>query len=229
MRLNPNPTELTTAATDAIIALLALGCLLYLWRRRGSEDWKVGIWSGVLGLLGLASALGAAAHGLDLSDSVFAILWQPLFLSLGLVVALFVVAAVYDRFGSAAARRLLPAMVGIGVGFYALTLVFTGTFLVFVLYEGAAMLLALVLYLDLALRTRRAWAWLLVAGIVLNVVAAAIQATGTMSFTLIWQFDHNGVFHLVQMLAIAALVAGVSVSLSGPVQETSGAGAEAVP
>jgi hypothetical protein len=218
MTFNPVPTELTTAATDAILAVLALGCIRWLSARRESDPRKVKLWINVLGLLGIASALGAIAHGFDLTDTARYVVWQPLFLSLGLVVALFVVAAVYDGSGPEAARRLLiPALI-LGGGFYLVTFVFPGTFLVFILYEAVAMLLALALYLRLALRTRHRWAWLMVAGIALNIVAAAIQATETASFTLIWPFDHNGVFHIVQMVAVLVLVTGVARSLDRPTE-----------
>ena len=213
MAFNPIVTELTTAATDAVLAVLALVCIRWLAARRTADPEKVTLWVLVLALLAVASALGAVAHGFDLSADALWLLWQPLFLSLGLVVALFVVAAVYDAFGAAAARRLLiPALV-VGGAFYLLTLVFPGTFLVFVLYEAVAMLVALALYFRLALRDGEKWAWLMVLGIALNLVAAAIQATGTVRLHVGLPFDHNGVFHLVQMVAIVVLVAGVGASL----------------
>jgi len=213
MAFNPIVTELTTAATDAVLAVLALVCIRWLAARRTADPEKVTLWVLVLALLAVASALGAVAHGFDLSADALWLLWQPLFLSLGLVVALFVVAAVYDAFGAAAARRLLiPALV-VGGAFYLLTLVFPGTFLVFVLYEAVAMLVALALYFRLALRDGEKWAWLMVLGIALNIVAAAIQASGTVRLDLGVPFDHNGVFHLVQMVAIVVLMAGVGASL----------------
>lgn len=213
MALNPVPTELTTAATDAILALLALYCIRWLGARRSADPAKVTLWILVLALLALASLLGAVAHGFDLSADTLYLLWQPLFLSLGLVVALFVVAATYDGLGPAPARRLMiPALVA-GACFYLVTLVFPGTFLVFVLYEAAAMLVALALYVRLAIATSRRWAWLMVLGIALNIAAAGIQASGTIRLNLGVPLDHNGVFHLVQMVAIVVLVAGVGKSL----------------
>ncbi len=187
--------------------------MAYLRRWRERDRWKVTVWSWVFGLLAIAGLLGAVAHGLALSEGVRDLLWQPLFLSLGLVVALFVVGAVYDWRGRAAARRILPFMVVVGVAFYGITLILSGGFLVFVLYEAAAMLFALAAYLALAARRRLAGAGWMAAGIALNIVAAAIQATGAVSVTLIWPFDHNGVFHLVQIVAIVVLMHGLGTSL----------------
>ena len=58
-------------------------------------------------------------------------------------------------------------------------------------------------------------------GIALNIVAAAIQATGSVRFTLVVPFDHNGVFHLVQMAAIVVLVAGVAKGLEDAAHSSS--------
>lgn len=213
MQLNPVATELTTAATDALIAALAGVCVVLLRQWRERDRWKVGVWSWVLGLLGVAALLGAAVHGFVLSQRIQALLWQPLFLSLGLVVALFVVAAVYDWRGRDAARRILPIMLVVALLFYAITRLASGTFLVFVLYEAVAMLFALTIYVSLAVRRSLAGASWIAAGIGLNIVAAAIQASGAVSITIIWPFDHNGVFHLVQIVAIVLLMRGLVRSL----------------
>lgn len=208
--MNPITTELTTGATDAVLAVLAIVCIRWLWSRREPDSTRIMLWTLILGLLAVASALGAVAHGLDLPDRVTFWLWQPLYLCLGLVVALFAVAAVYDGIGPEAAGRILVPALVLGAAFYLVTLAFPGTFLVFVLYEAVAMLFALTLYIRLALRSGAPWAWLMVLGIALNIVAAAIQATGTVRITLLVPFDHNGVFHIVQMAAILVLVAGVA-------------------
>ncbi len=172
---NPDAMELTTGATDAILAVLSLVALAMIRRRRSADVWKVDLWSWLLALLAGASWLGAAAHGLELADQTRDLLWKPLYLSLGLVVALFVVAAIRDRFGERVARRALPWMITIGFGFFALTQVGPGTFLVFVAYEACAMLIAFALYLDAAIRPRVDGAALMAAGVALNIMAAAVQ------------------------------------------------------
>jgi hypothetical protein len=212
VQLNPIPTELTTAATDTLIAATAGICVVLLQRWRERDRWKAGVWSWVFGLLAAAALLGAAVHGLVLSTRLQTVLWQPLFLSLGLVVALFVVAAVYDWRGRDTARSALPIMLVVALLFYAITRLASGTFLVFVLYEAAAMLFALAIYVALAVRRSLAGAGWIAAGIGLNIVAAAIQASGAVSVTIIWPFDHNGVFHLVQIVAIVVLMRGLAKS-----------------
>lgn len=206
---NPVPTELTTAATDAVLAILCVVALGLIRHRRTVDPWKVGLWSWLLGLLALASVLGAIAHGLELTDRVRDLLWQPLYLCLGLAVGLFTVAAIRDRLGEPAARRALPWMIVLGFGFFAITRIGSGTFLVFIAYEAVAMLSALVLYLDAAIRPRVPGAALMAVGVTLNLLAAAVQQSSVSLDLAGIPLDHNGVFHLVQMVAVVVLTAGV--------------------
>ena len=206
---NPVPTELTTAATDAVLAILCVVALGLIRHRRTVDPWKVGLWSWLLGLLALASVLGAIAHGLELTDRVRDLLWQPLYLCLGLAVGLFTVAAIRDRLGEPAARRALPGMIGLGFGFFAITRIGSGTFLVFIAYEAVAMLSALVLYLDAAIRPRVPGAALMAVGVTLNLLAAAVQQSSVSLDLAGIPLDHNGGFHLVQMVAVVVLTAGV--------------------
>jgi len=206
---NPVPTELTTAATDALLAILCVMALVMIRRRRPVDPWKVGLWSWLLGLLALASVLGAIAHGLELTDRVRDLLWQPLYLFLGLAVGLFTVAAIRDRLGEPAARRALPWMIVLGFGFFAITRIGSETFLVFIAYEAVAMLAALVLYLDAAIRPRVSGAALMAVGVTLNLLAAAVQQSSVSLDLASFPLDHNGVFHLVQMVAVVVLTVGV--------------------
>ncbi len=213
IQLNPNPTELTTGATDALLGVLALGCAVYLSRYRQMDRWKVAIWTWMLGMLAAAALLGAVVHGFALSYGISQLLWRPLFFLLGLLVALFVVAAAYDMSGRLAARRALTLMIPLAVAFLGITQLASGMFLAFILYEALAMFLALGIYVSLAARRRLQGADLMAAAILLNIVAAAIQASGSVSFTLVWSFDHNGVFHLVQIVAVVVLMFGLRAAL----------------
>lgn len=214
MRLTTIPTELTTAATDLALAGLAAACVMYLSPWLSRSRWRAGLWCGALGLLCASSALGAVVHGLELSAVTQERLWAPLYLMLGLTVSLFVVAAAYDWHGVALARRLLIPMLAAGGAFYAVTRLIAGTFLVFVVYEAAAMLFALGVYLTLEAHKRLRGAGVIAVGIALNIVAATIQATRMVRFTAVWPFDHNGVFHLVQMVALVVLVGGVGLGFT---------------
>lgn len=211
MDLNPLITEVTTGATDALLGLEAMTCAALIWGLDQRNPFKVRLWCGILGLLIVASTLGAVAHGLDMSEELRNTLWQPLFLTLGLMLGLIAVAAVYDRWGANAGRRALPMAMVAGVGFYGVTVVTDGLFLVFVAYEAVAMGFALLVYSQLAVRTQPGAA-LMAVGVLVTLVAAIAQQTDW-TVTLIWPLDHNGIFHLIQMPGLLLMTLGVRQSL----------------
>ena len=207
------PTEQTTAVTDAFLAVMAITCAVYLHRMGHKNSWKTTLWVWASGLLALAAIIGTIVHGFKMSKAFQTFLWYPLYLSLGLLVALFIVAVVYDIWGEAVARRVLPIMLVIGVGFFSITLVWPDNFLVFIIYEAVVLLFALGGYIWLAWRGHLEGAWFIAAGIFLTIIAAGVQATNAFSFTFIWSFDHNGVYHLIQMVGIVSLAAGLRKTL----------------
>jgi hypothetical protein len=54
------------------------------------------------------------------------------------------------------------------------------------------------------------------AGVLTTIIAAGIQSSGSWSVHLVWQFDQNGSYHLVQMPGLLLLAAGVQASLPAP-------------
>ena len=52
------------------------------------------------------------------------------------------------------------------------------------------------------------------AAMLLTIAAGGIQALGNVYITVVWSFDQNGVFHIVQAVGIIALVVGLRESLS---------------
>lgn len=196
--------------------MLALGCALYLPQIGQNDSWKAALWAWAFGLLALAAGLGTIAHGIQMSKAVNWWFWHPLNLALGLVVALFVVGVIYDVWGLAAAQRSVPIMLIIGVAFFALTMFVPDIFLVFIVYEGIAMLFALGVYSWLALTGRLPGASWMAGGVLATIVAAAVQAgwNGKENpLTLVWQFDQNGVYHLIQMVGVVLLLIGVRTAL----------------
>ena len=201
-------TERTTAATDAALALAAAAAILVL---RGTTPPSFGraVWQAAFAALALASVLGAVAHGLELPPATRQLLWQPLYLALGVTMALFVVGAVRDWRGEAAARRVLVPMLALAMVFYGITWLTHGSFLAFVVYEAAALLFSLGVYLRLAMGPTRVGAAPMAAALAVSLAAGVVQAAGVGPVRLIWDFDHNGVFHLVQLVGLALLVTGL--------------------
>ncbi|UCD81286.1 MAG: hypothetical protein JSW26_07635 [Desulfobacterales bacterium] len=210
-----DPVEQTTAITDIILAAVALGGILFLHGDSAGtgDDWKIIIWSAAIGLIGLAAVLGAAAHGLVLSQARHQRVWQVLNMALALAVSLFVVGVVLDLWGPAASYKALPVMLISGLGFYLATLVYPGIFFVFVVYEALALFFALGAYVFLSVQGEVKGAGLMAAGILISIFAAGIQAKKSISLTLIWKFDHNGIYHLLQVVGLILLLIGLRWSV----------------
>lgn len=209
MNLTTIPTEQTTALTDAALALLALAGAGYIRRLRWRDSWKSGIWFWVMIALATAAGLGAVAHGLVLPEAVNGGLWSGIYFALGLCVACFLAGAVYDLRGHRAAlKALYPALAAALLAFTAAKLN-NDSFVPFVVFEGVAMTTALVIYGYLALFTTRTGMKAMALGVTLTLLAALSQGLGWGSFHVIWQFNHNGTYHLIQMLGLAAIVWGL--------------------
>lgn len=213
MKFSDSLTERTTAATDVLLALVGLGSASFLWSTDSQNPWKTNLWASAFLLLALSATLGAIAHGIAMSPQTNRRIWQPLNLCLGLVIALFVVGVTLDMWGQAVAHWVLPLMVVAGFIFFTITQFIPGTFLVFILYQAIALLFALVIYVWLAFSGQLAGAIWMVAGIIVTILAATIQTNERISFTFIWLFDHNGLYHLVQTVGIVLLLMGLRMAL----------------
>jgi len=215
MRFVKDPVEKTTAATDIVLALVAFGGIVFLQSllSNSSELWKINIWSAAIGLIGSAAALGAVAHGLVLSQTFHRRIWLALNMALSLAVSLFVVGVVYDLAGFEISLTTLPILLTAGLGFYLTTLIYPGIFFLFIVYEAVALVFALCAYIFLTIQKDQPGAWLMAAGILVSIIAAGIQANKSVVLTFIWRFDHNGIYHLVQVVGLMLLLMGLRWSV----------------
>jgi len=213
MKLTDNPIELSTAVTDLCLALVAAGGLGYLHWIKATDLWKLNAWSAAFGFIALSGTVGFIAHGMLLSEALHARAWQVINLSLGFAVSLFVVGVVYDFWGLTTARRMLPVMIGAAIVFFLMTRIYPDVFFVFVVYEALALIFAFGVYVWLAISGQSAGAVPMAGGILISLIAAGLQACKRISLKLVWSFDHNGVFHLVQMVGLFFLLAGLRISL----------------
>ena len=213
LQITDIPTEQTTAATDVLMAILAFIITLKVYQSgKGIDLKKTRIWMWVFGLLTFASALGAIAHGFQMSKLTKLVVWQPLNLSLVLTICLFAAGVIYDFKKFTLPKTLIPVILVCAIIFFAITVIFPNVLLaVFIKVEAIAMLFALVAYTILASRKTIKGAGLMAAGILVTIMAAVIQAIETIKVIFIWEFDHNGIFHIVQMIGLIILLKGLQV------------------
>jgi hypothetical protein len=209
-----SPVEQTTAATDVLLAIISVifsFSIYHVGRSRDSR--KTLIWVWVFALLGVASVFGAMAHGISMSEKLNFIFWQFINLSLGFTVALFVTGVVYDLRKFSIPLKLVAVFLSTAVVFYLITLFIPGSFFVFIIYEAIAMIFALISYLALSIREKQRSYWFMTVGIFISILSSIIQATEFIRFSFIWEFDHNGTFHLVQIIGLGVLMKGLRLAL----------------
>ena len=210
MELSGSPAERTTAATDVLLGLTAAGGILWLQWFQPAPSWRIQIWSWSFGLIALAASLGAITHGLVLAPTLRRRLWGALTLALGLAVSLFVVGVVHDLYGMEAARRFLPLMLLTGVGVFLISRLWAGLFIVFIVFEGVALAAALAAYAQPGGSRRARRGGPDGGGRLVSMAAAGTQAARRLRLEFIWEFDHNGIFHLLQTAGLMLLCQGIS-------------------
>ncbi len=211
LRLNGAEAELTTAATDALLAVVVVAGFAWL-AGRTPPSYRRRLWVFGLGLFALAGVIGAFVHGFELDPATRQLIWQPLYLTLGSALAFFSAGAIGDWRGDRAAARALAPLLALVIAFYLLTRLSGGKFLVFVIFEAAALLFALAVYAGLARKGMRG-AGLVLTGLVLSLAGGVLQAS-SLSLHVVWEFNHNGLYHLVQLAGALFLIAGLRHTLS---------------
>ncbi|GAA5444557.1 hypothetical protein Misp06_02744 [Microbulbifer sp. NBRC 101763] len=213
MKLSSLQTELTSAATDIILALIALVALIYLVRYSPKGGRKYLAWKFFFFLTIVVTVLAATIHGLELSVQLSQRLWRVLFFFLGLFLIAFTTAICFDLLGEKATQKVLPYIPLIGIAFYVVTLLWPEGFLAYVIYQFSITFIIIFGYGRLAWLNKLNGSWYMALGGLLSLIAIYIQTKDSLYITLIWDFDHNGIYHMVQSVAVILFFLGIRRAL----------------
>jgi hypothetical protein len=200
--------EPTTAITDFILGLEALGLALLLIMGRATFP-SLPYWIATITLLGVAALLGGFAHGL-----AYRPLFTLIYASLSALMVTFLIATLVDGFGPELAGRLRWPVIGLAILFLMVAWRFPRHIQVYAVLEGIIMLGAFAVYLWLALTHTLGGAGYIAAGIGTTLIAAVLFML-KVNFTFIWTFNHNDVYHLVQMVGVLLFFLGLYVRVDG--------------
>jgi len=206
IQLIESATERTTAATDLILAFEFLLFAIFFVTST-SDNKRAAAWAIPFLLLAGAFLIGAVAHGIQMPEEINLQLW------------LFIAGC--SAFGLA---HLVSASVGEWkpawykksvIGMSLAAIIFVGTtvkfssFAVYVVFIVINM--ALVSWLNAICfeKSGNKKHLLIIAGAVITAIASLVQLIKSIRFTIIWEFDYNGVFHVVQMLGGIFLGLGI--------------------
>ncbi|MFB0515153.1 MAG: hypothetical protein ACETWG_00935 [Candidatus Neomarinimicrobiota bacterium] len=196
--------EPTTSITDFILGLETL-ILAALLAMNGHHFPSQPYWITTLALLGVAALLGGVAHGLAYHS-----LFTGIYLGLAIMMATFVLAALTDSFGPELVLKARWLVAVLALIFLIIAWFYPSRILTFAAVEAVVMFLALIVYIRLALVQAVPGAGYLSAGTAFTLAAAALLLK-KVQLTLVWTFDGNGVYHLVQMVGVLFFYLGLSL------------------
>ena len=200
-------TEPATMLTDYALGALCLWLGWKLYAPAASRrQTAVSLWAGAFFATALASFVGGTFHGFTsiLSDSTLEGLWKVTVYLTGFS-SFFLLSAVLVAGLPHSVRRWALALTTLKLVVYLAWMVTHDDFL-FVVYDyGSAMILILIFQVRAFYKFQSSAAGWIVGGILLSFVGATIQQSGV---SLHQHFNHNDLFHVVQMVAFYLLYRG---------------------
>lgn len=193
-------TEPTTMITDYALAALVIFFASRLFRHGRREDQTAPqLWAGAFFLTGVGAMLGGTSHGfaLYLSDGAKAFVWKATVYSIG-VASFCLLAGAFAAGVRQPLRGWLVRAAALKLLVYATWMAWHDEFRYVVYDYIPSMLIVLGFAAWAAYRRPEEGARWILGGILVSFIAAGIQVSG---FKLHEQFNHNDLYHVLQMAA----------------------------
>lgn len=196
-------TEPVTLLTDYLLAAFTLALGVRLWRI--NRAFAARCWASALIATAFAALAGGTFHGFIrmLSPLAAASLWKITVYLIGIAALLLGCGAILSTTRELVQRALL-ALIVLKFVVYAAWMARHDDFR-YVIYDYAPSMVLVALLFALGYRANAPASRWVLAGIAISFAAAAIQASG---FALHRHFNHNDLYHVIQMVAMYALYRG---------------------
>jgi hypothetical protein len=204
-----NITEPTTMLTDYLLAGYTLYIAARLFSGTNAKHLPRRLWGYGFVATAMAALLGGTAHGFVnyLSEFAQALIWKGTLYCIGAASCLMLLGIVNSTFSG----RTCTILVFLTIAKFALF----GFWMIehndfkYVIYDYVpAMLIILVIQIWLLFSSRPPAAGWLVCGILVSFAAAGVQQSG---FALHQHFNHNDLYHVIQLGAMYLLFRGASL------------------
>ncbi len=194
--------EPMTLLTDYLLA----GWVIWLGWRLWGGGLPARLWAGAFWAIALAAVAGGTVHGFQaaLGESASLALWRITVYAVGLGGFLLVAGALRGILPGGIGRWLL-GLAGVKLALYLAWMSFHEDFLFVILNYAPDLLAVLGLALWAWWRRREPGALPVIGGILVSMAASAIQALGLAPHP---HFNHNDLYHVVQMGAFYLLYLG---------------------
>ena len=197
-------SEPVTLATDYLLASLTL---FLAWRLHARAERQLAriAWALAFLALGTGAALGGTWHGFATIDaSLRVVLWKATVLAIGVASAAMIFGSARAMAGPAL-RRGLAGFAVVAFVIYAGWMLFHNAYVFVVVDTAAAMVIVAALHAFPPAAWRSPGSRWMVAAVVLSAIAAAVQACRWAPHP---NFNHNDLYHVLQMVAMALFYAG---------------------
>lgn len=201
MIFNADSLEITTGATDLILAVASGFCALKIAADKNQDERRRRFWTVLFFSLASASFFGAIVHGLQWNKWQQHLWWAPINLSICLVMACFIAVAEHDRRAGNSLSQFIAILFGIFAALGLAANALTKPLYLLLPVEALALLYVMRIYWRLSKSGHAAARWMLM-GLAITFVAGITQAFPALHFILVWSFDRRGIFHLLQLIAL---------------------------
>ncbi len=203
-------TEPTTMLTDYLLGLFTVILAVRLFKlNENQQENSILLWAGALVATAIAAFLGGTSHGFALHFSDFAktAIWKATVYSIGLASFLMLSGTLFATVANPL-RKLLLGLVLLKFLIYAGWMISHDEFKYVIFDYAPAMLGVVLLQLYAYSKWKHKSAVWLISGVLISFAAAGIQMSG---FTLHQHFNHNDLYHVIQMGAIYLLYRGAGL------------------
>ena len=201
----------TTTVTDALLAFVIAAGIIYLRRTTPASPLRT-LWFVTLAVSAAGALVGGSLHVIPMSERTSITAWGALYVFLGIAISCLVAAAIGAWRGYAAARRLLPFILGFTLVFSAMTQFTADHAMISAVYEAGALLFALAVFGTLAIRGQPGMK-LVTVGLLITIAGATVAGVESLNVRFIWVFDRNGLSHIGHMIGLAILIWGLRTVL----------------
>ena len=199
-------TEPTTMITDYLLGLFTVILAVRLSKINEGQENSIRLWSAALAATAIAAFLGGTSHGFALHFSDFAktAIWKATVYSIGLA-SFFMLSGTLFATIANPLRKLLLGLVLLKFLVYASWMVSHNDFKYVIFDYAPAMFGVVLLQLYAYSKWKHKSAVWLITGVLISFAGAGIQMSG---FTLHQHFNHNDLYHVIQIGAIYLLYRG---------------------
>ncbi len=210
-------SEPMTTATDYLVTVVGVWLGTRLLRSGSAFGSSAQLWGVGLLMAGLAAFLGGTSHGFAayLGDSAGFLTWKATVYSIGLSAYFALAGTIAGAPLGVATQRRFHELNIVAFLTYGIWMINHGGFIYVILYYVPAMIAIAAFSGHACLRARKPGPRWIIAGVIATLAGAAIQRS---RFTLHVHFNHNDLYHLVQVVALCLFYRGVVLSTARQAQ-----------